>query len=246
MVSWESMIENTCGDSGMVKFTNKSIQMDVSNWLVLSFFVIVLTLAGSPSSMAGPWADRAMARRTARAERTELRDRPRQTEPTDDARTVSRQLPVLAPENALRPGVVRRLARRGISVEELEALTRGRQPQQFANGQTNAQSVNQYGYQANPRSDAGSQSVLDSGKAELPSGLHAGVMTFDSGRPQQPGGPVPTESRSILVGAEDPVSSSLDEGPRFPGMEGKQSKTRDTPVVTHEPIELLPTPKPAE
>ncbi|HBP82269.1 MAG TPA: hypothetical protein DD662_07120, partial [Planctomycetaceae bacterium] len=105
-----------------------------------------------PSSMAGPWADPAMARRTARAERTELRDRPRQTEPTDDARTVSRQLPVLAPENALRPGVVRRLARRGISVEELEALTRGRQPQQFANGQTNAQSVNQYGYQANPRS----------------------------------------------------------------------------------------------
>ena len=230
----------------MVKFTNKSIQMDVSNWLVLSFFVIVLTLAGSPSSMAGPWADRAMARRTARAERTELRDRPRQTEPTDDARTVSRQLPVLAPESALRPGVVRRLARRGISVEELEALTRGRQPQQFANGQTNAQAVNQYGYQANPRSDAGSQSVLDSGKSELPSGLHAGVMTFDSGRPQQPGAPVPTESRSILVGAEDPVSSSLDEGPRFPGMEGKQSKTRDTPVVTHEPIELLPTPKPAE
>ena len=243
MVSWEPMIEITCGDSGMVKFTNKSIQMDVSNWLVLSFFVIVLTLAGSPSSMAAPWADRAMARRTARAERTELRDRPRQTEPTDDARTVSRQLPVLAPENALRPGVVRRLARRGISVEELEALTRGRQPQQFANGQTNAQAVNQYGYQANPRSDAGSQSVLDSEKTEHPLGLQAGVITSNSGRRQEANGRVRAESRSVLVGAEEPISSSLDEGPRFPGMEGKQTKTRDTPVVTHEPIELLPSPK---
>ena len=246
MVGWQPMIEITSGDSEMFKPTDTSTPMNVSLWLISGCLVMFFTLAGSPLSMAGSWADRAMARRTARAERTELRDRPRQTEPADDARTVSRQLPVLAPENALRPGVVRRLARRGISVEELEALTRGRQPQQFANGQTNAQSVNQYGYQANPRSEAGSQSVFDSGKAELPSGLHAGVMTFDSGRPQQPGGPVPTESRSILVGAEDPVSSSLEEGPRFPGMEGKQSKTRDTPVVRHEPIELLPTPKPAE
>jgi hypothetical protein len=68
-------------------------------------------------------------------------------------------------------------------------------------------------------------------------------VTSDSGRPQQAFGRVPTESRSVLVGAEEPISSSLDEGPRFPGMEGKQTKTRDTPVVTHEPIELLPSPK---
>ena len=196
--------------------------------------------------MAGSWADRAMARRTARAERTELRDRLRQTEPTDDARTVSRQLPVLAPENALRPGVVRRLARRGISVEELEALTRGGQPQQFSNGQGSARPFNQYGYQTKTRSDAGFESVLDSGKTKQSLEPRAGVVTSNSGRPQQPVAPVPTESRSILVGAEDSVSSILDEGPRFPGMEGKQTKTRDTPVVTHEPIELLPTPKPAE
>ena len=38
----------------MVKFTNKSIQMDMSNWLVISFFLIVLTFAGTASSMAGP------------------------------------------------------------------------------------------------------------------------------------------------------------------------------------------------
>ena len=246
MVSWQPMIEITSGDSEMFKPTDTSTPMNVSLWLISGCLVMFFTLAGSPLSMAGSWADRAMARRTARAERTELRDRPRQTEPTDDARTVSRQLPVLAPENALRPGVVRRLARRGISVEELEALTRGGQPQQFSNGQGSARPFNQYGYQTKTRSDAGFESVLDSGKTEQSLEPRAGVMTFNSGRPQQPVGPVPTESRSILVGAEDSVSSSLDEGPRFPGMEGKQTKTRDTPVVTHEPIELLPTPKPAE
>ena len=229
----------------MVKFTDKSIQMDVSNWLVISFFLIVLMLAGTASSMAGPWADRAIARRTARAEQTDLRDRQRQAESTYDVRT-SGAIPVITPENVLRPGVIRRLARRGISVEELEFLTRGGQPQQFTNGQRAAHPIHQYGYQAKPRSDAGSQSVLDSEKTELPLGLRAGVVTSDSGRPQQAFGRVPTESRSVLVGAEEPISSSLDEGPRFPGMEGKQTKTRDTPVVTHEPIELLPTPKPAE
>ena len=129
------MIEITCGDSGMVKFTNKSIQMDMSNWLVISFFLIVLTLAGTASSMAGPWADRAIARRTARAEQTDLRDRQRQAESTYDVRTSSGGIPVIAPENVLRPGVIRRLARRGISVEELESLTRGGQPEQFTNGQ---------------------------------------------------------------------------------------------------------------
>ena len=246
MVGWQPMIEITSGDSEMFKPTDTSTPMNVSLWLISGCLVMFFTLAGSPLSMAGSWADRAMARRTARAERTELRDRPRQTEPTDDARTVSRQLPVLAPENALRPGVVRRLARRGISVEELEALTRGGQPQQFSNGQGSARPFNQYGYQTKTRSDAGFESVLDSGKTEQTLEPRAGVMTSNSGRPQQPVGPVPTESRSILVGAEDSVSSSLDEGPRFPGMEGKQTKTRDTPVVTHEPIELLPTPKPAE
>ncbi|MGI9448274.1 MAG: hypothetical protein ACR2NI_11530 [Pirellulales bacterium] len=230
----------------MFKPTDTSTPMNVSLWLISACLVMFLTLAGSPSSMAGSWADRAMARRTARAERTELRDRPRQAEPTDDAGTVSMQLTVLAPENALRPGVVRRLARRGISVEELEALTRGGQPQQFSNGQGSARPFNQYGYQTKTRSDAGFESVLDSGKTEQSLEPRAGVMTSNSGRPQQPVGPVPTESRSILVGAEDSVSSSPDEGPRFPGMEGEQTKTRDTPVVTHEPIELLPTPKPAE
>ena len=230
----------------MFKPTDTSTQINVSLWLISGCLVMFLTLVGSPSSKAGSWAERAMARRTARAERTELRDRPRQTEPTDDARTVSRQLPVLAPENALRPGVVRRLARRGISVEELEALTRGGQPQQFSNGQGSVRPFTQYGYQTKTRSDAGFESVLDSGKTEQSLEPRAGVMTSNSGRPQQPVGPVPTESRSILVGAEDSVSSRLDEGPRFPGMEGKQTKTRDTPVVTHEPIELLPTPKPAE
>ena len=246
MVGWVPTIEIPCGDSEMFKPADQSTPMHVSLWLISSCLVMFLTLAENPSSLAGPWADRAMARRTARAERTELRNRPRQKSSTEDAGTVSRQLPVLTPENTLRPGVIRRLARRGISVEELESLTRGGQPQQLTNGQSAARPMNQYGYQANPRSDVGSQSVLDSEKTEHPLGLQAGVITSNSGRRQEANGRVPAESRSVLVGAEEPISSNLDEGPRFPGMEGKQTKTRDTPVVTHEPIELLPTPKPAQ
>ena len=228
----------------MFKTADKSTPMNVSLWLISSCLVMFLTLAGSPSSMAGPWADRAMARRTARAERTELRARPRQPEPPDDAGTVSRQLPVLAPENALRPGVVRRLTRRGISVEELEALTRGGQPQQFANGQTNAQSVNQDERQYRTHSVAGGQPDRYSKQTDLTSGLSLGTMTAETGRPLQAGDRRSKKSRSVLVDAEEPFSSDLDEGPRFPGMEEDKIKTNDAPVVTHEPIELLPTPKP--
>ena len=246
MAGWVPTIEIPCGDSEMFKPADKSTLMHVSLWLISSCLVMFLTLTGNSSSMAGPWADRVIARRATRAERTELRNRPRQKESTDDVGTVSRQLPVLTPENTLRPGVIRRLARRGISVEELESLTRGGQPQQLTNGQSAARPMNQYGYQANPRSDVGSQSVLDSEKTEHPLGLQAGVITSNSGRRQEANGRVRAESRSVLVGAEEPISSSLDEGPRFPGMEGKQTKTRDTPVVTHEPIELLPSPKPAQ
>lgn len=230
----------------MVKRIKKSFRMDVHKWLVLSCFVICLTLLGNTSSLAGPWADRAIARRTARAERADLRDRQRQPEATYDARSSSGALPVVTPENTFRPGVIRRLARRGISVEELESLIRDGQPQQFANGQSAARPPSEIGYQAKPRSDTGSQSVRASKKTVLPPERHAGVITNDSGGPQQAVGRNETESKSVLVGAEEPVSSSLDDGPRFPGMEGQQVETRNTPVVTHEPIELLPTPKPAK
>ena len=195
--------------------------------------------------MAGPWADRAIARRTARAERADLRDRQRQPKATYDVRFTPGAVPVVTPENTFRPGVIRRLVRRGISVEELGSRTRGGQPQQFANGQSAARPLTENGYQADPRSDAGDQSVLDSGKTVLPP-ERSGVITNDSGRPQQAVGRLETESRSVLVGAEEPVSSSVDDGPRFPGMEGQQVEARNTPVVTHEPIELLPTPKPTK
>ena len=60
-------------------------------------------------------------------------------------------------------------------------------------------------------------------------------MTAEPGSPQQATGRVGTGSRSVLVNAEEPVSTKVDEGPRFPGMQ-KQSAAQDTPVVTHEPI----------
>ncbi len=220
--------------------------MDVSNWRVPCCFVICLTLGGSASSMAGPWADRVIARRATRAERTDLRDRQRQPEPTYNVGVPSGALPVVTPENTFRPGVIRRLARRGISVEELESGKRRGQPQQFPIGQSTARPMTQSGYQAKPRSNAGTQSVFDSGKKELSPELRAGIQTTDTGRPQQAGVRLKKESRSVLVGAEEPVPSRLDDGPRFPGMEENQTKMREKPVVTHEPIELLPTPKPAQ
>ena len=230
----------------MVKRTNKSFRMDVHNRLIATCFVMCLALVGNASSMAGPWADRAIARRTARAERADLRVRQRQPEVTYDVRFPPGALPVVTPENTFRPGVIRRLTRRGISIEELGALTRGGQPQQFAKGQSAARPLTKNGYQAEPRSDSVSQSVLDSGKTDLPPERHAGVITNDTGGPQQAVSRIETESKSVLVGGEEPVSSSVDDGPRFPGMEGQQVETRNTPVVTHEPIELLPTPKPAK
>ena len=220
--------------------------MDVSNWLILNCFVMCLTLVGSATSMAGPWADRAVARRMARAARADLRDRQRQPESTYTAGVLSSALPIVTPENTLRPGVIRRLTRRGISVDELESLARGGQPQQVAKGQSVARPINQHGYQTTSPSNAGTQSVLDSRKTDLSPQFRAGVRTSNSSLPQQAVGRIETESKSVLVGAEEPVSSSVDDGPRFPGMEGQQVKTRDTPVVTHEPIELLPTPKPVK
>ena len=218
--------------------------MEVCNWLVLGFFVMMLTLTGGASSMAGPWADRAIARRTARMEQTELRDRHRQVAATYDARARSGEIPVIIPENTLRPGVVRRLVRRGISIKELETLRPVGQPQQIANGRMNTQSINQYERQSRTRSVAGGQPDRYSKRTDLSPVISVETMTAETARPLQSGDRGGTKSRSVLVGAEEPVSSDLDEGPRFPGMEEDQIKTNDAPMVIHEPIELLPTPKP--
>ena len=119
-------IEIERGDSEMVKRINKSIRTYVNKWLCTSWLVIIVALAGSATSMAGPWADRAIARRTARSDRTDVRNNQRQADATYGAGDRSNAIAVIVPENTLRPGVVRRLSRRGISVEELNSFTRRR------------------------------------------------------------------------------------------------------------------------
>ena len=207
--------------------------------------MIIIALAGSASSMAGPWADRAIARRTARSERTDLRNNQKQADATYGAGDRANAIAVIVPENTLRPGVVRRLSRRGISVEELNSFMRAGKPQQVLSGRGNTYPINQNSYQAKIGSDANTQSAFNLKRMDTPSELSARGMTADPESPQQATGRVGTESRSVLVNAEEPVSTKVDEGPRFPGMQ-KQSAAQDTPVVTHEPIELLPTPSPAK
>ena len=89
-------------------------------------------IAGSATSMAGPWADRAIARRTARSERTDLRNNQKQADATYGAGDRANAIAVIVPENTLRPGVVRRLSRRGISVEELNSFTAAGKAEQVA------------------------------------------------------------------------------------------------------------------
>ena len=207
--------------------------------------MIIIALAGSASSMAGPWADRAIARRTARSERTDLRNNQKQADATYGAGDRANAIAVIVPENTLRPGVVRRLSRRGISVEELNSFNRAGKPQQVLSGRGNTYSINQNSYQAKIGADASTQSAFNLKRMDTPSELSVRGMTADPGSPQQATGRVGTESRSVLVNAEEPVSTKLNEGPRFPGTQ-EESAPQDTPVVTHEPIELLPTPSPAK
>ena len=238
-------IEIERGDSEMVKRINKSIRTYVNKWVCTSWLVIIVALAGSASSMAGPWADRAIARRTARSERTDVRNNQRQEEGSYGAGDRSNVMAVIVPKNTLRPGVVRRLSRRGISVEELNSFTAAGKPQQVAGGRGTAYPINQNGYQAKIRSDTSTQSALNLKRMDMPSELPVSGMAADTGSPQQATGRGGKESRSVLVNAEEPVSTKLNEGPRFPGMQ-EESAPQDTPVVTHEPIELLPTPSPAK
>ena len=238
-------IEIERGDSEMVKRINKSIRTYVNKWVCTSWLVIIVALAGSASSMAGPWADRAIARRTARSERTDLRNNQKQADATYGAGDRANAIAVIVPENTLRPGVVRRLSRRGISVEELNSFTAAGTPQQVAGGRGTAYPINQNGYQAKIRSDTSTQSALNLKRMDMPSELPVSGMAADTGSPQQATGRGGKESRSVLVNAEEPVSTKLNEGPRFPGMQ-EESAPQDTPVVTHEPIELLPTPSPAK
>ena len=107
-------------------------------WIRTIWLMIIIALAGSASSMAGPWADRAIAgEQLVQNEQTCVIIKSSQRR-LMVRRSSNAVLPVVTPENTLRPGVVRRLSRRGISVEELESLTAAGKAEQVANGRGTA------------------------------------------------------------------------------------------------------------
>ena len=206
---------------------------------------ILIMLSGTYCT-AGPWVDRAIARRSIRSERVEQRDRSRQENSTSG-------IPVIVPNNVLRPSVIRRLVRRGVTLEEIEGLTRG--PQQIPGPKR--QNSTEVPRQLEGRTQASMPIVTEMKTAQQRSDgqfIQSEMKTANSVPKEGVAGQRANDSKSsntksILVGGEEAITSNSDRergdtGPAFPGMEKQQKPTGETPVLTHEPIELLPTPKP--
>ena len=211
----------------------------------------ILMLSGTCCT-AAPWVDRAIVRRSIRSERLEQRDRSRQENNQEPGNSTS-GIPMIVPNNVLRPSVIRRLVRRGVTLEEIEGLTRG--PQQIPGPKR--QNSTEVPRQLEGRTQAAMPIVTEMKTAQHRSdgqSTQNEIMTADSVPKEGIAGQRVTDSKSsntksILVGGEEAIASNSDReradtGPAFPGMEKQQEPTRETPVLTHEPIELLPTPKP--
>ncbi len=191
------------------------------------------------SAEARPRAERVAERRLVRAEQAAARTEMR-------LERFQPQAPVVAPSQNLRPGVVRRLLRQGMTPAEIAELSRGgavatprgaqppiarwaeglsappEQPQQLAGSQLPRVVT------PPPATNAGqSKTVVDPQVAAAAGGI-------------------PDGTRSVLVTGEEPAT--VDQGPVFPGLGQTPQPTTDAaaPVVTHEPVELLPTPKPQQ
>ena len=211
----------------------------------------ILMLSGTCCT-AAPWVDRAIVRRSIRSERLEQRDRSRQENNQEPGNSTS-GIPVIVPNNVLRPSVIRRLVRRGVTLEEIEGLTRG--PQQIPGPKR--QNSTEVPRQLEGRTQAAMPIVTEMKTAQHRSdgqSTQNEIKTADTVPKEGIAGQRVTDSKSsntksILVGGEEAISSNSDReradtGPAFPGMETQQKPTGETPVLTHEPIELLPTPKP--
>ena len=211
-------------------------------WYWVAFSTILMS-SGTYSN-AGPLADRAIVRRSVRVERAEQRERSR-LESTEELGSSPGGIPVITSSNVLRPSVVRRLVRRGFTLEQIESLTRGPQPIPGRERQSITETPQQLGQ----RGTAGMPiaTKMQTTKpiiAKEPAGVQ---QTTDSHN---------SKTKSILVGGEEAITSqsvtglsfpeSADAGPAFPGLARQHHVKEETPVVTHEPIELLPTPKPKE
>jgi len=210
-------------------------------WYGVAFLAILMS-SGTYSN-AGPLADRAIVRRSVRVERAEQRERSRLGS-TEEPGSSPGGIPVITSSNVLRPSVVRRLVRRGLTLEQIESLARGPQPIPGRERQSITETPRQLGQ----RGQAG-MPIATEMQTTKP------LITKEPAGVQQTTDSHNSETKSILVGGEEAIASqsvtglsfpeSADAGPAFPGL-AKQHHVKEIPVVTHEPIELLPTPKPKE
>ena len=205
---------------------------------VLLFMLGLLTVAMSEPAEAWPRAERVAERRLARAEQAAVRAESRVERLRPDATG-----PV--PLQTLRPGVVRRLLRQGMTPEEIARIsgtgtvTPGTGTVQVPLAGRVTQPA---GQPEEPRQIAG---------GEMPQPL-----AITESRPQTVKAPEVNDravqtaasddddgTRSVLVTGVEPMITAA-EGPIFPGLSAaKATDEKPAAVVTHEPIELLPTPK---
>ena len=214
----------------------KTYRRRLGRWLVLPG---LLAVALAVPAEARPRAERVTERRLARAEQAAARAEMR-------LERFQPQAPVAAPSQTLRPGVVRRLLRQGMTPDEIAAISGGgavatpigAQPPIVRQAEGLSAPPEQ------PRQLAGSR--LPRGVTPPPATKAGRSRTVTDPQVAAAAGGIPDSTRSVLVNGEEPAAA--DEGPVFPGLgqTPQPASGAAAPVVTHEPVELLPTPKPQE
>ena len=206
---------------------------------VLLFVLGRLTVAVTEPAEARPRGERVAERRLARAEqavvRAEIRVERLQPQPV-----------VAAAPQTLRPGIVRRLLRQGMTPEEIARISGAgiTPPGTRAVQLPRAVPVTPpAGQPEELRQFPGAAMTQPLATAETPprtvpspAGNDRAVQAAADDRNDG--------TRSVLVTGGEPMTTAT-EGPIFPGLSAaKAANGKPAAVVTHEPIELLPTPKP--
>ena len=214
--------------------------------------ILLIFMVDGTCSYAGPWADRAMIRKSGRVERAELRERSR-LDNSEESGNSSAGIAVITPDNFLRPLVVRRLTRRGLTIEEINSLTRGTQQTRGWERDNTPEAPRQLGQRSQAAMPIATErkTTRQLSKAQLgQNGLKTKSTIVNEVIPSEQATSLKSyPTQSILVGGEEAIATEsdtvpIDTGPAFPGLQKQQQAVEATPIITHEPIELLPTPKP--
>ncbi len=209
--------------------------------------ILVFFMVDGTYSCAGPLADRAMIRRSGRVERAELRERSRLGASEENGNATG-GIGVITPDNVLRPLVVRRLTRRGLTIEEINSLTRGTQQTRGWERENTPEAPRQLGQRTQAAMPIATElkttQQLSDAKLSQNDVKTTDPIVHTITPPQQNTHLKSYPTQSVLVGGEEAIATGsdavpVDAGPAFPGLQ-KQEQA----VVTHDPIELLPTPKP--